>query len=86
MCPPPLCGRLAGVHLIQGERTFLGHITSQRLEPVQQGGIGLPKGFPRNPLVCGTRHYALLQSGLLGTESDLGVAIGGNSFIPVKVG
>src|SRR5437868_440307 len=59
-----------------GTRVF-GHIMLPGLEPVQQGGIGLPARFSRNPLVCGVRHYALFQSGLLGTESNLGVAIGG---------
>jgi hypothetical protein len=35
MCPPALCGRIAGMCLIQGERPFFGHITLQRLEPGQ---------------------------------------------------
>jgi hypothetical protein len=77
MCPPTLCGQLAGMGLIHWEGTFFGHITLQRLEPVQQGAVSLPSGFPRSPLVCGARNCTLFQSGLLGAESNLGVAIGG---------
>jgi len=51
MCPPPLCGRAAPSGMNQGERLVLGNITLQRLEPVQQGGVGLPEGFSRNPLI-----------------------------------
>ena len=65
------------MYLIQGERAFFGHITLQRLEPGQQGGIGLPARFARNPLVCSAWHRTLFQRGLLRTESNLGVAISG---------
>ena len=60
MCPPPLCGRLAGMRLIQGERAFFGHITLQRLEPIQQGGIGLPSGFRGilSSAAPGTVHFS----------------------------
>src|SRR5437016_13693288 len=54
---------------------IFGNITLQRLEPVQQGSVGLPEGFSRNPLICGSGQRALFQGGLLGAKGNLSIPI-----------
>src|SRR5689334_8777260 len=45
MCPVSLCARASPEASIQGGLAFLSHIMLQGLEPVQQGGISLPRWF-----------------------------------------
>lgn len=44
---------------------------------MQQGCVALPYGLSRNPPFCNLWQRAFFQGGLLGTESDFGVAVRG---------
>ena len=52
-----------------------GNITLQRLQPFQQGDVGLPGGLPRNPLVYASRKNAFFQCGLFGADGDFRISI-----------
>ena len=75
MCPPALCDHGTTWLLIQGARVVFGNITLQRLQPFQQGGVGLPGGLPRNPLVYASRKNAFFQCGLFGADRDFRISI-----------
>jgi len=45
------------------------------LKPVKEGGVGLPDGLSRNPLICDPGHRAPRQGGLFGAESDFCVTV-----------
>lgn len=74
MCPIPLCGEKAEAREILAKFAFFGHITLQRLEPVQEGDVVLPNGLRLEPLTCDWRS-TLGESLLFRTDGDLCISV-----------
>ena len=74
MCPIPICGEKAEAREIRAKFAFFGHITLQRLEPVQEGVVVSPSGLRLEPLTCDWRS-TLGESLLFRTDGDLCISV-----------